>query len=172
MIQSRESRIQLVKFDRQWSETVVGWIDSPEKLLHWSARADFPLTDVSVFDEWRSDPEITPYVLLLENEMVAYGEVWLDEADGSAELGRMIVAPNHCRQGFGTLLIERLIFVAHDAGYREVWVRVFSTNVPAINCYESSGFTRVSAEKTNALNAAQRFSFIWMRRSMSSSTPR
>ncbi len=167
MIQSSESRIQLVKFDRQWSETVFGWIVSPEELHHWSARADFPLTDVSAFDEWHSDPEITPYVLLLENEMVAYGEVWPDEADGSAELGRMIVALNRRRQGFGTLLIEGLISVAHDATYREVWVRVFPTNVPAIGCYESAGFTRVSAEEAKAFNSIQRFPFVWMRRTKS-----
>ena len=106
---SMKNETRLIEFDQKWSETVLGWINSAEELLHWSARADFPLTDATVFDEWHSDPEITPYVLLLENEIVAYGEVWFDKADGSAELGRMIVAPNRRRQGIGALLIERLI---------------------------------------------------------------
>ena len=168
---SKKNETRLVEFDQKWSETVLGWINSAEELLHWSARADFPLTDATVFDEWHSDPEITPYILLLDDELVAYGEVWLDEADGFSELGRMIVAPTHRRKGLGTLLIERLGSVVHETGHREVWLRVFSMNEAALGCYESAGFTRASTEETTALNAEQRFSFTWMRRSTLSSTP-
>ena len=137
---SKKNETRLVEFDQKWSETVLGWINSAEELLHWSARADFPLTDATVFDEWHSDPEITPYILLLDDELVAYGEVWLDEADGFSELGRMIVAPTHRRKGLGTLLIERLGSVVHETGQREVWLREFSMNDAALGCYESAGF--------------------------------
>jgi [ribosomal protein S18]-alanine N-acetyltransferase len=160
----RHSRIRLEPFDRRWAETILGWITSLDELFHWSAREGFPLTDASVFDEWHSDPEVGPYVLLIEDEIVAYGETWLDEAEGSAELGRLVVSPQHRRQGLGRLLIERLASIAHEAGYRQIWVRVLPTNEPALRCYESAGFTRVSEEREAELNAAQRMRFVWMGR--------
>lgn len=135
---TRNSRIRLEPFDRRWAESVLGWITSPDELFHWSARRGFPLTDASVFEGWHSDPEVVPYVLLIEDEIVAYGETWLDEAEGSAELGRLIVSPQHRRQGLGRLLIERLAFIANEAGYRQIWVRVLPTNMSALRGYESA----------------------------------
>lgn len=164
MITESTSRIRLESFDQRWAKTILDWITSSEELLNWSARVDFPLNDMTVFNEWHSDPEITPYVVLLDNELVAYGEVWLDGADDFAELGRMIVAPNYRRRGLGKLLIERLIAVVHGDDNRNIWLRVFSTNAPALRCYESAGFRQASAKESSSLNIGQRYSFIWMKR--------
>lgn len=156
------NRVWLKRFERHWAATVLGWVNSPEELLYWSARMDFPLTDATVFDQWHSDPEIAPYMLLIENGLVAYGEIWLDETEASAELARLVVSPQHRRRGLGRLLIERLACIAHGAGYQQLWVRVFPANAAALGCYESAGFTRVSEEQEVALNAAQGFPFNWM----------
>lgn len=114
------SILRLKPFDRRWTETVLGWIAWPEDLLCWSTRTDFPLTDAAVFDQWHSDPGVATYVLAIENEILAYGEIWLDETEGSAELGRLVVSPQHRRQGLGRLLIERLASFAHEAGYGQI----------------------------------------------------
>jgi ribosomal protein S18 acetylase RimI-like enzyme len=162
MPRNNDSRASLTPFERRWAEVVLGWMTSPEELWHWSAQDGFPLTDVSVFDAWHSDPEVAPYVLRIEDEIVAYGEMWLDASDGTAELGRLVVAPACRRQGFARQLAERLASLADQAGYRQVWVRVLPTNGAAIRCYESIGFLRASAAQEAALNAAQRFPFVWM----------
>lgn len=70
------------------------------------------------------------------------------------ELGRLIVSPRHRRQGLARLLIARLASIAHEAGARQIWMRVLPTNAAAIRCYESAGFTRVPEEQQAALNAA------------------
>jgi hypothetical protein len=82
MSRNRHRRVWLEPFDRRWAATVLGWVTSPEELLFWSARTDFPLGDAAVFDEWHSDPEVSPYILLECGQIVAYGEAWL-EAEGS-----------------------------------------------------------------------------------------
>lgn len=162
MSQRIHGEIRLEPFERRWAATVLGWITSPEELFHWTARTDFPLTDAMIFDEWHSDHEITPYVLLIDDDPRAYGEVWFEEGEPSAELGRLIVSPKHRRRSCGTLLIERLISTIRATECREVWVRLFPTNLAALGCYEAADFARVFGEQETALNADQRFSFVWM----------
>src|SRR5690606_9585103 len=152
MSKRRHGRVRLRPFDRRWAETVLGWISSADELFHWSARSDFPLTQASVFDEWHSDPDVAPYVLRIEQEIVAYGEIWEEETEGSAELGRLVVSPPHRRQGFGRLLIDRLASRTREAGFHEIWVRVLPTNAPALRCYESAGFLRASPEQQATFN--------------------
>jgi hypothetical protein len=60
------------------------------------------------------------------------------------------------------LLIEQLIAVAYKTERRQIWVRLFPTNIPAQSCYESAGFIRVDAAQEQSLNTGQRFRFAWM----------
>lgn len=106
---------------------------------------------------------IVPYVLLAAEKVVAYGEIW-QEKSNEVELGRLIVAPAHRMQGFGLLLIERLLSVAELSGCRKAWVRVFPTNTPAQRCYEAASFVRVAPEVETMFNAGQRHQFLWMTR--------
>jgi ribosomal protein S18 acetylase RimI-like enzyme len=162
VIASSHDGIRLERFHRRWGEAILGWIASPQELRDWAARADFPLTDATVFHAWHADADVAPYVLLTEDIPVAYGEIWLDESDGSAELGRLVVSPRHRGRGLGRMLVERLASRADDAGYQQVWVRVIPTNAAALRCYESAGFTRVATEEAAMLNATQRLQFTWM----------
>ena len=159
-----DSSIRLQAFQRRWAPTVLSWIGSREELLWWAARTDFPLADPAVFDQWHSDPEVCPYVLLNYDEPLAYGEVWIEAADGSAELGRLVVAPRQRGQGLGRTLVERLATIAQNSGACPLRVRVFPENAPAIGCYRSAGFTRLSSADEEQLNAEQRFPFVWMER--------
>jgi ribosomal protein S18 acetylase RimI-like enzyme len=162
MSRQSERDLQLKPFGTAWAETILAWITTPQELRWWSARQDFPLTDPAVFDTWQADPQIAPHVLLRGDAPLAYGEVWFDDADRTAELARVIVSPRHRRQGHARALIERLSAVVQKAGYGDVFVRVFPDNIPAIRCYRAAGFARVSPAQEQSWNRGQRFDFIWM----------
>ncbi|MBW3599283.1 MAG: GNAT family N-acetyltransferase [Planctomycetes bacterium] len=71
-----------------------------------------------------------PYVLVAEKELIAYCEVWLDDAERSAELGRLVVLPLCRGRGFGQLLIERLASVASERGDGQTWCECFRRTGP------------------------------------------
>ncbi len=155
----------LEPFHRRWAETILAWVQTSEELCYWSARRDFPLTDPTVFETWHDDPDISAYVLLIgPDEPIGYGEVWLDRDDDSAELARLIIAPEYRRRKFGTYLIEQLINLPVTATRQRVWVRLIPSNIPAAICYQAAGFARSSLDVERELNAWQRFQFLWMSR--------
>jgi GNAT superfamily N-acetyltransferase len=164
MTQAAQGDVKLLTFDRRWAATVLEWAASPEELFSWAARTDWPLADVSIFDQWHGDAEVEPYQLLVGQEVRAYGEIWYDAAEQSAELGRLMVSPLHRRQGLGRTLVERLVAICVARGCPEIWVRLFPANLAALRCYQSAGFARVSPEQEAALNSSQRFEFVWMLR--------
>lgn len=160
--QNAENQLRLARFEKLWSGEVLSWIQSAAELFHWSGRTDFPLSDVAIFDRWHAEAGTHASLLFVNDEPCAYGEVWLDDDDGTAELGRLLVAPQHRRRGWGTALVTRLSAVAHDSGCSKIWLRVFPTNAPALACYRSAGFSRVAPEVEKSLNASERFEFVWM----------
>jgi RimJ/RimL family protein N-acetyltransferase len=63
-----------------------------------------------------------------------------------ADVGLM-VAESHRRQGVGTMLLERAVVWARDAGIRKLELHVFPWNEPALGLYESFGFVREGYRK-------------------------
>jgi ribosomal protein S18 acetylase RimI-like enzyme len=163
----RKSNV-LKPFEYAHAATVLGWVATPEELFHWSARADFPLRDQRVFEQWHGDPDVRAFLDFAGDVLQAYGELWFDEQDGAVELGRLIVAPAVRKQGIGSALVTQLVAVAREADYAEAWVRVFPTNDAALACYASAGFVAAHPARQAELNAAQRFEFVWMQRRVDS----
>jgi putative acetyltransferase len=66
--------------------------------------------------------------------------VLFDLSDGTAELKRMIVDPEHAGQGVGRSLVLAALQMAADRGFRSVLLEVGTRNVEARRLYESVGF--------------------------------
>lgn len=64
----------------------------------------------------------------------------IDLPDGTAELKRMIVDPQHAGQGVGRKLLLGLLQTAKERGIRSVVLEVGIRNVEARRLYESVGF--------------------------------
>lgn len=155
---------RLEPFRPAHAAVVLSWARSPEDLFFWCARRDHPLEDPAVFAEWHRDPDIHPFVLSGEDGPVAYGEVWTDDSDRTAELARLLVAPERRGAGLGRRLSELLSREAARSGYDSVWVRVFPSNRAALACYDRAGFHRADPEEQLRLNAGERHEFVWMSR--------
>lgn len=64
----------------------------------------------------------------------------VDLSDGTAELKRMIVDPDHARRGVGRSLLLAILQAARAQGIRSVLLEVGIRNVEARRLYESVGF--------------------------------
>ncbi len=63
-----------------------------------------------------------------------------DLSDGTAELKRMIVDPDHAGQGVGRLLLQTLLQAARQRAFNAVLLEVGIRNLEARRLYESVGF--------------------------------
>ena len=123
-----------------------------------------PLT---IFGEWLADADSYGW-LLVSDVPVAYGELWVAEADDEVELAHLLVSPHHRSQGVGRKLVRLLVEEAIRLGVSTAWVRVVPDNQPAIHCYSAAGFTRASDEVQSELNAPQPRDYCWLYRRLRS----
>ncbi len=69
---------------------------------------------------------------------IAYGyQLW----NKRLSVWHFYVAPEQRRKGIGTLLMERLLQKAKDCGAMSVWLETSNLNFPAIQMYQSLGFS-------------------------------
>lgn len=87
-----------------------------------------------------SRPDITLFVARDEAGQALGCAALLDLGDGTAELKRMIVNPDHAGQGVGRHLVAAILQSARARGYRSVLLEVGIRNVEARRLYESAGF--------------------------------
>jgi putative acetyltransferase len=64
----------------------------------------------------------------------------VDLCDGTAEIKRMIVDPDHARRGVGRSLLLAILQAARAQGIRSVLLEVGIRNIEARRLYESVGF--------------------------------
>ena len=81
-------------------------------------------------------------VILLAKEKEHYiGCVAVREKEaGVAELKRMWIQPGHQGQGLGSVLLEKALSFAKDAGYEKIRLDTLATMKPAIALYKRFGF--------------------------------
>lgn len=74
--------------------------------------------------------------------------------EGSAELKRMHVAPDHQRRGYGQQMLDSLQRRAHDAGYTKLVLATTALQPAAQRFYEANDFTKVHRESMNAFETS------------------
>jgi [ribosomal protein S18]-alanine N-acetyltransferase len=75
------------------------------------------------------------------------GVISLQTVDRSADLHRLIVAPQHRRTGVATELIKAGLLAVGHQGARSVILEVEFTNEPAIALYQNFGFEQLAARE-------------------------
>lgn len=148
--------------------TVARWPASAAEVALWCGLHDFPVT-AHVVAGWQLDADVRGHVLVeAEGDTpigtpVGYGEVWCDEAEGEAELARIIVAPSARGRGVGRRLVRGLAEQAIRLGYAEIFMRVHPGNAAALRCYRGAGFLPVDPALAAEWNAPQPVSYAWLR---------
>lgn len=119
---------------------LMSWFADGRELADWGG-PDFQLPFTpETFDRdcrWR---ELASFVLLTEaRQMVAFGQYYLSY--DAVRLARLAVSPRHRRQGFGELLIDKLIEEGVQAlGVSSACLFVIRSNESAFALYRKLGF--------------------------------
>ena len=147
-------------FEDRHAALVLSWAQDDTELDYWASLSERPAP--SVFGQWLSEPD-TYGRLLLDERPVAYGELWVSGPESEVELARILVAPESRGRGVGRELVACLVAEARGHQVSSAWVRVVSSNEPALRCYVGAGFSRVPAELERALNVVQPREYRWLR---------
>ncbi len=132
--------VQLVTPRPEDAERVAAWIADANEGYWVAPQTRLPITPSDVRGWEKRGHE--PHVLVHDDDPVGYGELnVLNGPAGRYWLGHILVNPTLRGQGFGRLLVERLLrraFVERDAS--RVNLVVFTENAPAIATYHVCGF--------------------------------
>lgn len=121
-------------------ETVVSWVANAAELylfsgprLHWPLRATqlSEICQIAGFSAW---------VLVDETARTVVGHFDLTINNGTARLGRVIVAPQRRGQGLAHVLVDHAIELARAFHARQLSLNVIADNEPAIHTYQRAGF--------------------------------
>ena len=155
--------MRLAPFDQSCAPLVLSWVRNPAELSLWASLSEPPTADI--FSEWLLDPD-SHGRLLIADAPIAYGELWVSEAEDEIEIAHVLVSPDHRNRGVGRTLIQLLVDEATTFNLSSVWVRVVPDNVAAIRCYRGAGFRPTSDDQEAELNAVQPRVYRWLRRGL------
>lgn len=156
-------QLQLAEFDNGHAAVIAGWPADVSESEAWAgADAPFPLSP-DMFVQWHADADVHPFVCVADDELIGYGEIWVDAAEREMELARIIISPSYRGRGLGQPFVRLLLKRAETFGFSDVFLRVLPDNHIAIGCYVRTGFVRVSAEDEQRFNQSQPRPYVWMR---------
>lgn len=147
-------------FDVADAATVAGWARTAEEASMWCGHAGWPVPADKVA-AWSTEDGVRPFGLHVGEELIGYGELWVDHDEAEVELARLIVDPRHRGQGAGRELVGGLVARAE---YPDIFLRVHSDNTVALRCYTGAGFIRVDAVREAEWNAPQPVAYVWLTR--------
>ena len=150
----------LLPFDVADAATVAGWARTAEEASMWCGHAGWPVPADKVA-AWSTEDGVRPFGLHFGEELIGYGELWVDHDEAEVELARLIVDPRHRGQGAGRELVGGLVARAE---YPDIFLRVHPDNTVALRCYTGAGFIRVDAVREAEWNAPQPVAYVWLTR--------
>ena len=156
--------MRLAPFEHRHAALVLSWAQDPEELDHWASLSERP--SPAIFGEWLAERD-THGRLLVGEQPVAYGELWVSGAESEVELAHILVSPSARGQGVGRALTEALVEEARAHEVSSAWVRVVPANEAALRCYDAAGFSPVSVERERELNRIQPRAYRWLCRELS-----
>jgi ribosomal protein S18 acetylase RimI-like enzyme len=86
--------------------------------------------------------------------------------DSDAEISAIYVYPNHWRRGAGRALCTAAFAAAADSAFGAIALWVLATNAPAIRFYETMGFRRDSATKSETVAEGVLVQLVRLRRKL------
>jgi RimJ/RimL family protein N-acetyltransferase len=144
---------------------IVEWFgrEKPDMLLQWAGPTyTYPLTVGQLLDHYREGinhetARTFVYKILDELTGEAAGMIQLGRIDrtaGTAVVGRFWIQEHLRHKGVGTAALRKLIDkAAREFQLRQLILRVFDFNLPAIKCYEKLGF-RICARNEKVCQAS------------------
>ncbi len=155
----------LIGFQQKYAATILSWILDGNEASNWAGLDQTP-GDPSIFERWHADPDVRAWVLLRGEDPVGYGEVWERGECETAELARIVIAPEVRNQRLARMLIDGLCATLPLTEARKAVVRVRPNNGRALRCYAGADFHRVSAEQEALYNAGQPVEYVWLSRTI------
>lgn len=150
----------LYPFDPIFAEALLTWVGSFQESFFWCAKKQFPL-EPQIFEQWHIDHDIHPYLLVEDEEAIAYGEVSLASGSEEAELMRLLVHPEWRGKGVGGRLIQALLETLDPQSVKEVMARINPQSDASRRILEKQGFVRMSPERETELNQWEAQAFEW-----------
>jgi ribosomal protein S18 acetylase RimI-like enzyme/SAM-dependent methyltransferase len=150
--------VELRPFVVELAGTVASWAGSPSEAAMWCGHSG-GLVPAEKVAGWSGEDGVRAFGLYAEEELVAYGELWVD--DDEVELARLIVDPARRGKGVGRVLVKELTEQARKI-HADVFMRVHPDNAAALRCYAAARFTRVAPELEAEWNAPQPVQYVWL----------
>ena len=131
-------RISEVSNDELHRPFLQSFLDSQDSLFLSDTRAEQERS----FEEWfrRSKPYVEDSSLVLKSSGKVVGFVLVREESGSLELGPIGTVPEFRKRGIGSALLSRCMSALRDHGFKEVFLEMSTSNVPAKDLYLKHGF--------------------------------
>jgi GNAT superfamily N-acetyltransferase len=122
----------LFPFDPSYAGQVSGWARTAAEVAAWCSRTHAPVPP-EVIAGWGMRADISAHALVTDGgiggDLVAYGELWVDDDEREVELARLIVDPDRRGQGIGRALVAALVERAR-LSYPTITLRVLPDKHP------------------------------------------
>lgn len=114
------------------------WLQNKEDCLLVTNQTEYSSQD---FFNWLKAEDQQCYCLVdVENQIIGYGEIWVDECEKDLELAHLIINPSLRNRGYGKILLSLLEEKAMKFNFPIIYLRVNPQNVRAIHCYEKCNY--------------------------------
>jgi UDP-4-amino-4,6-dideoxy-N-acetyl-beta-L-altrosamine N-acetyltransferase len=130
------------------------------EILSWRNREDArvwfktctPITEdqhLSWFKKYSESSDDYHYIVESDGRKVGQAAVYhINQSDGSAEIGRFLVAPEESGKGYMKHACAQLVSLCRQTfGLSYIYLEVFEKNTRAIRIYEACGFQTESVAK-------------------------
>lgn len=111
-----------------------------------------------MYRSWYEATDQIGYVLLDDNQIIAYGEIWLDVEEQDLELAHLMVHPAYRNKGIGKQLVHMLQKECLAYPYPWIYLRIEPENSRAQTCYIGAGFV-----EDESLRTSYNSRWIWMK---------
>ncbi|NOH85999.1 GNAT family N-acetyltransferase [Vibrio sp. 03-59-1] len=125
-------------------EAIAQLVSSPEELYSVCPSGSYPWDYSQICDISKERSDLT--VCLVDNQVVAFGNLYNVKPLQSAFIGNIVVSDAYKGQGIGRALIEHLSSQCSDLYQAVPYLSVFNYNTRALLLYTKLGFEPYSAE--------------------------
>lgn len=134
-----QAKADIIGYTSEYAQAVRSWIDCEETYKNLSQGREYPPPE-NIVESWQS-PKVSSYVLMSENKIVAYAELWDKPQRMAVEIAHLLVKPSKRSRGFGTKMIELLFARAsRRSGVSQVLINLIGDDEDILACYVKAGF--------------------------------